>query len=983
MRVPLWNRLKPATKKSASYLGLSFLIPFTLMLLTFIVQSIHPFGNRMILTVDLYHQYAPFVAELRSKILSGDSLFYSWNVGLGSNFWATYANYAASPLNLLILIFPEKYLSDGIALIICIRTGLTGLFCALLLRDIDQRREDLFLSFFAAAYALNGWVLAYFWNIMWHDALMLLPLVVLGLRRLMRDKKPVLFCVSLFFVIWSNFYSAFFVCFFLILFVPVCYLTVFEKPTLRRAWSSIWRFAVYAALAGAMAAALIYPTWLTLKESSATGDAFPTDWAMKQEMFDFFARFFLVSNPNIRDGMANVYTGVLLALFIPLFFLCRKIRLREKISYGILLAFMYFSFSNRIMDFIWHGFHFPNQIPYRQAFLMSFLVIIIGYRVLRNLKALTVSDVTISAGAAIGYLILYGKFSEKGETDIALYLTLLFVVVYAVILRFILLGKGSIHAQRYALCAVMAIELVVASQATVGLVGSHESFTGWDFYGKKAGETAAFVESASKENDDAFFRTEMYPAFICNQPALYHVKGMSVFSSTADESVVQFMRTLGFHNNGINGVRNYGLTPVTASLFNIEYFIDVNGDAPVPQGFTSVPDDALTIYRNEKALSLGYMVDSDILSFTPQNRNNPFDTTNMYLQAIGADSVYERGGIISTQAENITMLSESADSGNTYRIAEADKRTVLTLTPDAKKPGAHMYIYIQGSKAPSVTVLTTNPGQTEPVSKKQETRTQQIIDIGFYDPQAQTSVQLTWDKPKEEQITIHAYSINEEAYQSMLSVLSKSLFKAESVTSTTLEGSINAQEDGVLLLTIPIDTGWSAQVDGQAVELKSIGDALTGISLSAGTHQISMRYEPNGFALGWKISALALALFLVLSLTPVWTTYRSKRRAVGTQALVSGEYTASQTDPAILSGAITQEAAVSDTGNVEDSEDPATRQTAAEPQPERTSASPLGDRGNPTPPYVPEQQDPTDPNRPGTETDPERNEAEPESEDLP
>lgn len=294
-----------------------------------------------------------------------------------------------------------------------------------------------------------------------------------------------------------------------------------------------------------------------------------------------------------------------------------------------------------------------------------------------------------------------------------------------------------------------------------------------------------------------------------------------------------------------------------------------------------------------------------------------------------------------------------------------------------------MYIYIQGSKAPSVTVLTTNPGQTEPVSKKQETRTQQIIDIGFYDPQAQTSVQLTWDKPKEEQITIHAYSINEEAYQSMLSVLSKSLFKAESVTSTTLEGSINAQEDGVLLLTIPIDTGWSAQVDGQAVELKSIGDALTGISLSAGTHQISMRYEPNGFALGWKISALALALFLVLSLTPVWTTYRSKRRAVGTQALVSGEYTASQTDPAILSGAITQEAAVSDTGNVEDSEDPATRQTAAEPQPERTSASPLGDRGNPTPPYVPEQQDPTDPNRLVKEADPERNEAEPESEDLP
>jgi uncharacterized membrane protein YfhO len=896
------------------------------MVLAFVVQSIHPVGNRMILTVDLYHQYAPFVAELRSKILSGDSLFYSWNIGLGTNFWATYANYAASPLNFLLLVFPEKFLPDGIALVVCIRAGLTGLFSALLLRDIDQKREDLFLTMFATAYALNGWVLSYFWNIMWHDALMLLPLVILGLRLLMRDKKPVLFCLSLFIVIWSNFYSAFFICIFLVLYAPVCYLTVFDKLTWRRAWSSIWRFALYAALAGAMAAALIYPTWLTLKQSSATGDTFPTDWAMKQEMFDFFARFFVVSNPNIREGMANVYTGVLLALFIPLFFLCRKIRLREKISYGLLLAVMYFSFSNRIMDFIWHGFHFPNQIPYRQAFLMSFLVIIVGYRVLRNLKSLTVSDVTVSVAAIIGYLILYGKFSENGESDIALYLTILFVVVYAVILRSILLGKGSVRAQRYAMCSVMAIELVVASQATIALVGMHEGYTGWDFYAKKINETATFVDSAAKDDDDAFFRTEMYPAFICNQTALYHVKGMSIFSSTADESTVLFMKSLGFHNNGINSFRNNGLTPVTASLFNIEYFIDVNGDAPVPQGFTSVPNDSLTIYRNENALSLGYMVPSDIVAFKPQNRNNPFDTTNVFLQAIGADSVYERGGIISTGSENIMTISELPDSGNTYRISEADKKTVLTLEPDAKEPGAHMYIYLQASKAPSVTVTYTYPDREEPVSKKQETRIQQIIDIGYYDPEVKTSVELKWDKPKDEQITIHAYSINEEAYQSMLSVLSESPFKVDAVTSTSMEGNINAKEAGVLLLTIPFDNGWSATLDGQPVELLQIGDALTGISLSAGKHQVSMKYEPNGFSMGWKISVLGLLVFLTLSLAPVWITYRKNRKTACTTDPALQDSAVNMPDPLKLSGTAPDKTSLSESESIQTEGDTIDRQ---------------------------------------------------------
>src|SRR5659263_506302 len=105
-----WSQIQPAQKRTAFYLSLSFLIPYLIMTSAFIVQGVHPFGSHMILTVDLYHQYAPFVAELRDKILHGESLWYSWNIGLGTNFWAIFANYAASPLNLLMLLFPQRFL---------------------------------------------------------------------------------------------------------------------------------------------------------------------------------------------------------------------------------------------------------------------------------------------------------------------------------------------------------------------------------------------------------------------------------------------------------------------------------------------------------------------------------------------------------------------------------------------------------------------------------------------------------------------------------------------------------------------------------------------------------------------------------------------------------------------------------------------------------------------------------------------------------
>ncbi len=84
---------------------LAFLFPTLTVLAAFAVTGCYPFGERTILTVDLYHQYCPFLVAFRDKVLSGGSLFYSWNDGLGQEYFAAYANYAASPLNIFALFF--------------------------------------------------------------------------------------------------------------------------------------------------------------------------------------------------------------------------------------------------------------------------------------------------------------------------------------------------------------------------------------------------------------------------------------------------------------------------------------------------------------------------------------------------------------------------------------------------------------------------------------------------------------------------------------------------------------------------------------------------------------------------------------------------------------------------------------------------------------------------------------------------------------
>jgi len=279
----------PGAKEPLRYDVLSFFIPFFLMVMAFFAQNVHPFGNKTILTIDLYHQYAPFLSELRYRIAAGESLFYSPNIGLGTNFWAAYANVLASPVNLLVLLWPEKYIYDAIAFTVCLRAGLSGLSMALLLRDMDESHtSDLTLSVFPSFYALCGWMTAYFWNIMWLDALYLLPFIVLGLRRLIIKKSVIPYVVTLFLAIWSNYFAAFFLCLFLVIYFPVMLITN-NITTAREIWRYLWRFIACSLLAGAMTAVLTIPTWIALQESSAIGDTFPTIWAFYNTVFSSFS----------------------------------------------------------------------------------------------------------------------------------------------------------------------------------------------------------------------------------------------------------------------------------------------------------------------------------------------------------------------------------------------------------------------------------------------------------------------------------------------------------------------------------------------------------------------------------------------------------------------------------------------------------------------------------------------------------------------
>ncbi|MBR1855404.1 MAG: YfhO family protein, partial [Lachnospiraceae bacterium] len=115
------------THSGGCMLALSFVLPVFVMLVSYNASAIYPFGEDRFQYMDFYHQYLQFFTEFVRSVRSGRGIFYSWNMGLGTNFLALYGYYLASPLHLLGLLVPESHLGDFLAYLVVCKAGLCGL----------------------------------------------------------------------------------------------------------------------------------------------------------------------------------------------------------------------------------------------------------------------------------------------------------------------------------------------------------------------------------------------------------------------------------------------------------------------------------------------------------------------------------------------------------------------------------------------------------------------------------------------------------------------------------------------------------------------------------------------------------------------------------------------------------------------------------------------------------------------------------------
>ena len=848
------------------YAAAAFLLPVIILVVAFGATGIYPFGPNQITIIDMYHQYVPFLSELQYKLQHGGSLLYSWHGAGGFSFLTLMAYYGGSPLNLLLALFPAGLIVEGVTFVLALKVGFSGMFMYLYLKRTYPRTGRMPLLSracdnwaaiaFGTMYALSAYFLGYFWCIMWIDVMALLPLCILGLRRLVETGRPVMYCVSLALIIICNYYIAIMVCIFIVLYYLVIYFEKAREGGFKAFAGKTFYVALCSVIGAAMGCVMLIPTWKGMQNAYYFADAWPEEWTFYNEPLEIINQLLPNAHLCVREGLPNLYCGLFVVIMLVLYFVMKTIPFRTKAAHGLFLAFMFFSLNVNKFDFVWHGLHFPNELPFRYSFVISFVLVGMAYQAYLRLGQVRRKTFMAALAGLLGYYLLANKMLADAvdNANIFFYLGIGFLGLYGLILllqRQGLLGGGSFSGL---LVMIVAAEMICTTTVAFDLAGNVDRE---DYLSDRK----AVEQMVDKTRDD-FARLERSDGGQMNAPALYHYPGLSQFASCLNANATELMESIGLDGSPGNNRYNYVFsTPVVNAMLNVKYIISEEGELGDKRFRLKDKNDTCMLFENTQPLSIGYMLPDTINSWSTLE-TDPFKVQDDYVRAATegkVESVFEEIPCDSIDAGQ--MEAEEVDGGIFDTTGGEGIEGSVTLTYRAEKAGDY-YIFIEADCAETIQLNRTN-GDFKDIREDCGS----VLYVGALEDDEQFDVTVNYETDGQGRITSHVCKLDEKAWDMAYGMISRHTMVVDDFGDTFVRGHIKAARDGMFVTSVLYEKGWKLYVDGERMDTDyPVGGDLIAVPMRAGDHEILMKYMPAGFIGGLVLTILGILALAALEL---------------------------------------------------------------------------------------------------------------------
>lgn len=855
------SNVKTKFKETGKYGLLAFFIPVLVMIGVYLSLSIYPGSARSVLASDAFSQFSNFHASFNNVLHGKQSIFYTWNASLGLNYWSLISYYLGGIFTPIVFFFDNQNIPDALYLLTLLKIGVASLSFWYYSKE-TYKLPKLSHVTLAVCYSLMSFATAHSELIMWLDIFMYIPLIFLGINRILNNGKSALLFVSYFLLFISNFYFGFMVglfSFFYFLARVIPNFSFYKKRILPYFITSI--------LAGVASMIMILPAVFDL---SANGETLTNISRTKTEATAFWdiviKNMVGVFDTTKYGSIPFIYVGLLPLIFCIFYFCSKQIPRKNKIAYGSLFVILIASFYIEPLNLIWHGMHAPNMFLFRYSFLFSFLVVMLaGYGWEKFNKEDMKLMISITLILAVLFSMAYFASSKDSYTYVTLgqyILTILFLALYLVSMYFYQVNQLPKNMFIFLLLLVVTGEAYINTSFMLNGILNDWNYASRSLYSDPYPDYKALVDDANKSNGNSFQRLESLSPISSNDSFNYGYSGISMFSSIRNRHSSALLNSLGFRSRGTSlNIRYQNNTLIMDSLMGIKH--NISNQPILKYGFNQTKrKGSYSLYTNENAIPLGVLTNDDLYKMTLPPKDNLGAQTNLLNQLSDLNDIYftfTKPSVISTENATISNLPNNRVSIREKKSNAAKVINYQVSVPAGKQAYISLFPADFGAlKSSNATITTQNT-----VYETQIGITGQYYNLGYYEKDSVVNFSVSFYGTDEVSLVDPPVVFLDIPHfdAAIKSINEKGVpFKVDGRKATA---HVETPEDQVMFTTIPFDKGWTVKIDGKKVAIKDFQDGFLTFKVPKGVHDIEMSFLPPGFMIGVICFIGATGVFII------------------------------------------------------------------------------------------------------------------------
>lgn len=844
---------------------------------------------------------------------------WEFGIGYGADIFTTLQYYVlGDPLALFSVVTPSAYAEEMYCLLILFRLYLSGVaFCAFCRKMGCGRAASLCgaLAYAFCSYALFACTRhPYFISPMIY-----LPLILLGAEKILHKEKPIFYTVMIFVAAISNFYFFYMLVLLTILYVIFRFFYLYREQVWKNLLVFVGKFVGYSLIGMLMACVLFFPVCMAFLSDTRAVSNYFFDFLYPRSAYEsLFLGFTTIYSPTLW-----AYFGITPVAFLGALGLFLK---KGKYGWlkGLYLLLVLFLLLP-IVGFAFNGFvYISNRWVFGFAFISCFMFAL----ALPELLSLSRKKKAVLGGVAVIYclLCLFLEKSRHENTMASCMLLMIGLAVFwsAEFFPEIHWKKFLISGRRLAQCAVLALVLLGIMTNGMYRYALSEGDYLTEFIDRNEAVSVLEKQRSSVKDmipEDEFYRLDQTSSGVSAERNFLLSQGVSstaAYWSLQNALIPEYLEMNSNYTNQSYIFRGMLSRSLLEPFASASYFVcDDNQKKYVPYGYeyvgskTTYDGNRILLYHSDNALPLGYTCDSwlsraeyDALSIPQRQQamlygavieeegqaavSHLADAQPEYRDvqlpySVETDDNIEISGNKITVKNNSAKLTLDFDcpaSTELYvlftglHFESHSKYDFLTEEEYAEMNGYDHKVmerslrYWQEAESTALTAVCANVTAAArhytDRSIYTDSRTDYLLNLNYSDKE-RTSLTLTFENPgiytfDELSIVSQPVDMLEECTDAM----KEDVLEQVEISTNRITGSISLEKDKLLCLSIPYSKGWKLYVDGKETELLQTNVMYMSAPLTAGDHQIELRYTTPNLKLGLLLSGVGFAAFIVM-----------------------------------------------------------------------------------------------------------------------